>query len=66
MTKSKSQTDAEMLEGAAKDNNEISEVRVRHTDSVHPHDCSCAACILLRNKGPQNEDIIKSELDWSE
>lgn len=61
--KSKEQTDAEILDGAAKDNNEISEVRVRHTDSVHPLDCSCGMCPKVRFEH-RDEDKVKEELDW--
>lgn len=63
MTKSKAQTDTEILDGAAKDNNEVSEVRVRHSESVHPLDCSCELCLRTRfNK--ENPDEVVSELDW--
>lgn len=64
--KTKQETNNEILNGAAKDNNEISEVRVRHTDSVHPLDCSCDSCLIARHKniGPEGEDEIKEELDW--
>lgn len=64
--KTKEQTDKEILEGATKDNDELSEIRVRHTDSVHPLDCSCALCLQLRFKpfSSKKEDEIKEELDW--
>lgn len=64
--KTKEQTDAEILEGASKDNDEISEIRVRHTDSVHPLDCSCDLCLELRNQyfSSKKEDEVKEELEW--
>lgn len=63
MTKSKAQTDAEILEGAAKDNNELEQINIRHSESVHPLDCSCELCIRTRfNK--ESEDKVVEELDW--
>lgn len=61
--KSKEQTNKEILEGAAKDDNEISEVRVRHTESQHPLDCSCGLCPVTRFKKKQPEEVLE-ELDW--
>lgn len=64
--KTKQETNNEILTGAAKNNNEISEVRVRHTESVHALDCSCELCLIARHKniGPSGEDEIKKDLDW--
>lgn len=65
--KTKSETDKEILEQASINNNKISEVRVRHTDSVHPLDCSCEPCKTLRftiNASPEAENEIKENLDW--
>lgn len=62
--KTKEQTDKEILEGASKDNNEISEVRVRHTDSVHPLDCTCGMCPRVRFNREDEEKVVK-ELDWN-
>lgn len=62
--KTKQQTNTEILEGAAKDNNEISEVRVRHSDSVHPLDCSCELCIRTKFR-KENPNEVVEELDWN-
>lgn len=62
--KSKEQTNEEILNGAAKDNNEISEVRIRHTDSVHPLDCSCEACFRARHNKESFNEVVE-ELDWN-
>lgn len=61
--KSKAQTDNEILEGASKDNNEISEVRVRHSESVHPLDCSCELCLRTRFEKEDPNEVLE-ELDW--
>jgi len=61
--KSKQQTDNEILEGASKDNNEISEVRVRHSESQHPLDCSCTLCLETRFNERSPNEVLK-ELDW--
>lgn len=61
--KSKAQTDNEILDGASKDNSEISEVRVRHSESQHALDCSCDLCIRTRfNK--ENPNKVLEDLDW--
>lgn len=64
MTKSKSQMDQEIIESADDSNNSISEVRVRHSDSVHPLDCECLLCKPLRFHEGVDETVIKKELDW--
>lgn len=62
--KSKAQTDNEILNGASKNNNEISEVRVRHSESVHPLDCSCELHLRTRfNK--ENPKEVLEDLDWN-
>ena len=65
--KSQVETDNEILADAASSNNEISEVRVRHTSSVHPKDCACDICKPLRFSGAigeQTENEIKEELEY--
>lgn len=61
--KSKEQTNNEILEGASRGNNEISEVRVRHTESVHPIDCSCELHLRTRFN-QENPNKVLEELDW--
>lgn len=63
--KTKAETDNEILERASKDNNEISEIRVRHSESQHPIDCSCSLCLDLRFKGVIDENPKIEELDWN-
>jgi hypothetical protein len=70
MTKSREQTDAEIL-SSAKIADEInpegsSTIRVRNTSSVHPTQCNC---LLHRNLNLKKFDPIKEEkdkevLDW--
>lgn len=61
--KSKEQTNNEILNGASRGNNAISEVRVRHSESQHPLDCSCELCLRTRFE-KENPNEVLEELDW--
>jgi hypothetical protein len=66
MTKSKSQTNQEILSSASSDDNNISQIRVRHVESQHPVDCLCDLCRNLRfsPNSPIAENSEKDKLNW--
>jgi Pyruvate/2-oxoacid:ferredoxin oxidoreductase delta subunit len=66
MTKSKEQTNQEILSSASNDNNFVSQIRVRHVNSQHPQDCNCTLCKDLKftPNSPIREDAEKTSLDW--
>lgn len=66
MSKSKLQTNNEILSSASADNNDTSEIRVRHVNSQHTVDCLCNLCKNLRNtpNSPVAEDSEKTRLNW--
>lgn len=72
MPKSQTQTDAEILSSAKIADPPIqpeilTEIRVRHTRSVHPVQCSCLIhrdITKRRNPSPIQEAEDKEELDW--
>jgi hypothetical protein len=66
--KSKPQTDAEIFSSATQADNDISQINVRNTDSVHPNDCICTLCKNVRKNRSKGisvpERIEKTKLDW--
>jgi Pyruvate/2-oxoacid:ferredoxin oxidoreductase delta subunit len=66
MSKSKSQTNNEILSSASQDNNNTSQIRVRHVESQHSVDCLCSLCKSLRfsPNSPIAENSEKDKLDW--
>lgn len=70
MTKSKSETDAEILVSAKSADVILPEtssiITRRHTSSVHPVQCYCDLCRERRfeNWSPIGEAERKEELDW--
>lgn len=66
MTKSKEETNNEILSTASIDNNDISQIRVRHVESQHPQDCCCQLCSDLKfnPNSPIAENSEKTKLDW--
>jgi hypothetical protein len=70
--KSQTQTDAEILSSAKVADPEpqpeiLTEIRVRHTRSVHPVQCFCSIHRDLDiRKNPNEETERKEELDWYE
>lgn len=64
--KSKEETDQKILESVSISNNKLEEIRVRHTDSIHPVSCICIICKPLRFEGAileSRENSLKDELD---
>jgi hypothetical protein len=48
MAETKSQADTRILSEAKVDDNDVSQINVRHTNSTHPVDCRCTPCKQLR------------------
>lgn len=64
--KTQAETDEEILSSASESNNDISEIHVRHTTSVHPILCNCIICKPLQHLGTigeNTENSLKEELD---
>jgi len=57
MSETKSQADTRILNQAKVDDNEISKINVRHTDSTHPVQCSCETCLRLRFTNNANAEV---------
>jgi hypothetical protein len=57
----KQQADARVLTEAKVDDNNVSKINVRHTDSTHPLDCSCTPCKQLRYSLDSNQESIEKD-----
>lgn len=65
--KSQAETDIEILSTVKQQDNELEEIRVRNTSSIHPLECSCPICKPLRFEGSigeNKENELKEELDY--
>lgn len=65
--KTKSITNKEIIESADDDNSEVSQVRVRHVDSVHPMQCRCTLHRTIKFDkaySQPEENKERERLDW--
>lgn len=65
--KTQAETDNLILTEVKQQDNELEEVRIRHTNSVHPMDCQCPVCKPLEFAGSVNENKeneLKEQLDY--
>jgi hypothetical protein len=62
MTKSKSQTNSEILSEAKKADNLVSQIPIRHVNSQHPKDCLCKVCNPLRFSPNDSQAELKEKI----
>lgn len=61
MTETKSEADQRILSEAKAQDNDVSKINIRHTNSTHPVDCNCTPCRQLRFTNNSNMESIEKD-----